>query len=171
MLQIYHGNGKGKTTASVGLAVRAAGAGMNVMFMQFLKNGKSSEINVLKNINGITVMCCDVCNKFTFQMNENEINETASRHNFMLESAFKALSEHKTDMVILDEFLDAYNKKMLDGSLSEKLIFTFSDTSEIILTGRSPDKIFTDRADYISLITSEKHPFDIGVKARYGIEC
>lgn len=170
MLHIYHGDGKGKTTAVVGLAVRAAGAGLRVLFMQFLKNGSSSEIGILKGIDGITVMCCEECNKFTFNMNEEEKEAVVKRHDSMLAYAETALSEGKADMVILDEFLDAYNKAMLDTSLASDIVMRFSETAEIALTGRSSDKMFTDRADYISLITAEKHPYTKGIGARKGIE-
>ena len=71
MIHIYHGNGKGKTTAAVGLAVRAFGAGMRTAVFQFLKNGTSSEIKVLQSL-GIETVCCEECTKFTFRMNDEE---------------------------------------------------------------------------------------------------
>lgn len=170
MLHIYHGDGKGKTTAAVGLAVRGAGAGLNVLFMQFLKNGTSSEIGVLKDVSGINVVYCKECSKFTFNMNDEEKNAVKKRHDSMLKYAEDVLSQGRADMVIMDEFLDAYNKDILDKDLAEKLIINFSDRAEIAVTGRSPAKIFTDRADYISFITAEKHPYTKGVTARKGIE-
>ena len=72
MLHIYYGNGKGKTTAAVGLTVRAVGSGMKVAFFQFLKNGSSSEISVLEELENVTVICCEECQKFTFAMNDLE---------------------------------------------------------------------------------------------------
>ena len=72
MLHIYTGNGKGKTTAAVGLAVRACGAGLRVAVFQFLKNGSSSEISVLRSLPGMTVETCECCNKFVFRMSEEE---------------------------------------------------------------------------------------------------
>ena len=103
MIHIYHGNGKGKTTASVGLAIRAAGAGLRVVFVQFLKNGSSSEIKILKNF--VQVEYCQECNKFTFQMNDEEKAVVTKKHNQMIEKAF----ESGADVIILDEFIDAYN--------------------------------------------------------------
>lgn len=170
MLQIYHGDGKGKTTAAVGLAVRAAGAGLKVLFMQFLKNGSSSEIKVLSGIDGITVRCCEECNKFTFEMNDTEKQAVSDDHNSMLELAMSMVSQKKADVVIMDEFLDAYNKSMLDLRLAEMVITNFSETAEIVLTGRSPDEIFIEKADYISHVTAEKHPYSRGITARKGIE-
>lgn len=165
ILHIYHGNGKGKTTAAVGLAIRAAGAGFKVMFVQFLKNGSSSETGILKNIENITVCCCEACNKFTFQMNDEEKALVTARHNQMLKQAFG----NNAGMIILDEFLDAYNKNMIDKNISESLILN-SSNREIILTGRNPAEIFLENSDYISEITSVKHPYEKGVTARRGIE-
>ncbi|MGB4091931.1 MAG: cob(I)yrinic acid a,c-diamide adenosyltransferase [Ruminococcus flavefaciens] len=170
MLQIYHGDGKGKTTAAVGLAVRAAGAGLNVLFLQFLKNGSSSEIKVLSGIDGITVRCCEECNKFTFEMNSDEKLAVAAKHDSMLRTIEDLLSQNNADVVIMDEFLDAYNKAILNKELAERVIMDFSDTAEIVLTGRSPDEIFIEKADYISNVTAEKHPYTRGITARKGIE-
>lgn len=164
MIHIYHGNGKGKTTASVGLAIRAAGAGLRVVFVQFLKNGSSSEIKILKNF--VQVEYCQECNKFTFQMNDEEKAVVTEKHNQMIEKAF----ESGADVIILDEFIDAYNKKMVDRKLSEILISENKETAEIILTGRDPAKVFTEQADYISEITAVRHPYKKGVTARKGIE-
>ena len=166
MVHIYHGNGKGKTTAAVGLAVRAAGAGLEIMFVQFLKNGSSSEIRIIEKIENIKVQCCKECRKFTFQMNDNEKNAVTEKHNHMLEQAFK----NGADMIILDEFLDAYNKNMLDRSLAEKLITENAENIEIILTGRNPSEKFIETADYISEITAVRQPYEKGIAARMGIE-
>ena len=170
MLHIYHGNGKGKTTAAVGLAVRFAGSGGNVLFMQFLKNGTSSEIGILKNISGINVLCCEECNKFTFQMNEDEKNVVIKRHNEMLKTALSHIQNDSSGLIVMDEFLDAYNKDMLDKELADKLIMELSDGCEVAVTGRSPHEKFIEKADYVSHISAEKHPYEKGIAARYGIE-
>ena len=170
MLHIYHGNGKGKTTAVVGLAVRCAGAGGNVLFMQFLKNGTSSEIAILKSIENITVLCCEECSKFTFQMSEDEKKAVIQRHNLMLNTAGEYINSHNECLVIMDEFLDAYNKNMLDKALGDDILLALSDKAEIAVTGRSPHDKFIEKADYISHITAEKHPYQNGTAARKGIE-
>lgn len=78
-IHLYAGEGKGKTTAAVGLAIRAAGNGLNVLFMQFLKDGNSGEIRILKQIPNIQVINSNPVNKFVFTMNEQEKNETKSK--------------------------------------------------------------------------------------------
>lgn len=164
ILHIYHGNGKGKTTTATGLAIRAAGAGLKVCFVQFLKNGSSSEVKILSQIENIEYICCEKCNKFSFQMSDTEKSIITSEHNRIIEKAF----ETDADMIILDEFLDAYNKNMLDRNSAGNRIL---DTDrEIILTGRNPAEIFINNADYISEITSVRNPYEKGISARKGIE-
>lgn len=170
MLHIYYGNGKGKTTAAVGLAVRAAGAGLKVAFFQFLKNGTSSEIAVLNKINSITIKCCNECSAFVSQMSDSEKNAVIARHNKQLSDAFSLIDNGMTDLIVLDEFLDAYNKNMLDRELADKLILNCPEAVELVLTGRNPDKKFLDSADYLNEITAVRHPYQKGISARYGIE-
>lgn len=164
ILHIYHGNGKGKTTAATGLAIRAAGAGLKVCFVQFLKNGSSSEINILKKIDDIEYLCCGDCNKFTFQMSDAEKAVITSEHNSILEKAFSS----DADVIVLDEFLDAYNLNMLDRDYAGSHIL--HTDREIILTGRNPAEIFINQADYISEVKSIRHPYEKEVPARRGIE-
>lgn len=164
MLHIYYGNGKGKTTASVGLAVRSAGAGMKVVFMQFLKNGSSSEISVLKKLENIEVICCEECSKFTFQMSDSEKQTVFDAHDKMIRYAL----ESNADLIVLDEFLDAYNSQLLTADLADTLIY--SKNTELVLTGRNPSKKLIEYADYASEINAVKHPYSKGVRARKGIE-
>ncbi len=170
MLEIYCGDGKGKTTAAVGLAVRAAGAGLRVLFCQFLKNGSSSEIGILESISSITLSCCKECTTFTSKLTETEKLNVTERHNSQLAEALDSALHGKYDVIVLDEFLDAYNKKLLDRKLAEKLVRECCAESEMILTGRDPAQIFLGCADYISEIKAVRHPYSKGIAARRGIE-
>ncbi len=169
MIHIYCGNGKGKTTAAAGLAVRALGAGLEPAFFQFLKNGSSSEIKVLRDA-GMPVRCCEACTKFTFRMNSEEKDEVRKCHNRMLQEAAAYAAEHSSAVVVLDEFLDAYKSELLDRNAAEKLVLDFPEGCELVLTGRNPAEIFVSAADYISEINALKHPYSRGVTARKGIE-
>lgn len=169
MLEIYCGNGKGKTTAAMGLAVRAHGAGMSTAVFQFLKNGSSSEIAELQKL-GIKTECCTECTKFTFRMNDDEKAAVKRRHDAMLENVRAFITENENALVVMDEFLDAYNSGLADRTLSEEIILSLCDSAEIILTGRNPAEVFTDAADYLSEINAVKHPYTKGVTARKGIE-
>ena len=170
MFHIYYGNGKGKTTAAVGLTVRAIGSGMKTAFFQFLKNGSSSEISVLKSLENNTVICCEECKKFTFAMNDIEKNEVTIRHTKMLRQAADMLISEQVQLVVLDEFIDAYNKKLIDTELADKFINEIASKGEVVLTGRNPSDKLKKYADYLTEMSAVKHPFDNGITARKGIE-
>ena len=165
-LHIYCGDGKGKTTAALGLALRAAGAGMRVNFVQFMKGGETAELETLKYISNITVSRCDKEYGFAWDMSEDEKADITACHCRLIEDAFAS----QADMVILDEFTYAYNLGLTDRKSSEKLIFSALETKEVVITGRDPDKIFIGRADYLSEIKCIKHPYEKNAEARYGIE-
>ncbi len=169
MLHIYTGNGKGKTTAAVGLAVRACGAGLRVAVFQFLKNGSSSEISVLRSLPGITVEACKCCNKFVFRMSEEEKSAVKKRHNEELSTAIELVRSGKADMLIMDELIGAFNMKLVDEN-NALLLTELAKDCEIVLTGRDPDERFIAAADYVSEIAPVRHPYEKGITARKGIE-
>ena len=170
MLHIYYGNGKGKTTAAVGLTLRASGSGMKTAFLQFLKNGSSSEINVLKSLNDCVVLCCRECNKFSFQMSAAEKELIKSAHNSMLRRAEELINKSEAELLVLDELLDAYNKDLIDTVLTDSFINTYCKKVEIIITGRAPSAEWLDIADYVTEMNAVKHPYNNGISARRGIE-
>lgn len=165
-LHIYCGDGKGKTTASLGLAMRAAGAGMKVCFVQFMKGGETAELDTLKLIPNISMHRCDKEYGFLWNMSDNEKAEITVTHNELLATAFNS----GADLVVLDEFNFAYSSGLMDKVLAEKLILDNKDSCEIVLTGRDPAEIFIQEADYVSEICCVKHPYEKGVTARKGIE-
>ena len=165
-LHIYCGDGKGKTTASLGLAMRAAGAGMKVCFVQFMKGGETAELDTLKLIPNISVHRCNNEYGFLWNMSDNEKAEITDTHNELLTTAFNS----GADLVVLDEFNFAYSSGLMDKVLAEKLILDNKDSCEIVLTGRDPAEIFIQEADYVSEICCVKHPYEKGVTARKGIE-
>ena len=166
MLQIYCGDGKGKTTASVGLAVRMSGAGMNVAFVQFMKGNDTSELASLALIGNIDVMRCDRNYGFFNTLSDSDKAEIPACHNSLLDRAF----DKKYDAVILDEFNFAYGHGLMDCEKAKKLILGCKNDIEIVITGRSPANEFTEAADYISEIACVRHPYKKGITARKGIE-
>lgn len=166
MMHIYCGDGKGKTTASLGLAVRMAGAGMKVAFVQFMKGGETAELETLRLISNIDVMRCDRNYGFLSTLSEKDKTDMAECHNDLLNKAFSG----GYDAVILDELNCAYNYRLLNREKAAELILGNADALEVVLTGRDPDKIFLDKADYISEIKCVRHPYQNGVQARKGIE-
>ena len=166
LLHIYTGNGKGKTTAALGLALRAAGSGMKVCFVQFMKGGETGELNSLKLIPSVTVMRPEKSFGFFSSLSETEKNELSSIHMNLLRSSLSG----DYDLVVLDEFNIAYHYELLNKKEAFSLVTSALKTSEVVLTGRCPAPEFMSAADYISEIAEVKHPYSRGIEARKGIE-
>lgn len=172
MIQIYCGEGKGKTTAAAGLAVRAAGNHIPVIFAQFMKDGNSGEIAVLKEIPGIRVLYPDLFYGFVRNMDEQQKEEMRIQYITLLNRIEKEMEGMQADMavIVLDEVLHACNFGLLEEDRLCCFLDHCPDTAELILTGWNPSRELIRRADYISEIKKVKHPFDKGIPARRGIE-
>lgn len=172
MTELYVGEGKGKTTASIGLAIRAAGHRIPVYFYQFMKNGNSGEIEILKSIPGIEVKYPPVFYGFAKNMTKAQKEEMRGYYTDMLESVSQIIKTYREDFVviILDEVIHACNHQLLSETQLCKLLEHCSPNIEIILTGRNPSQVLLNLADYVSEVKKVKHPFDKGVTARKGIE-
>lgn len=159
MIHIYYGDGKGKTTAALGLALRACGAGKKVAFYSFLKDNSSSE----------RLAQCDIAFyenpvklPFLFNMSDAEKKSYA----LWVKNAVKSAFENSADVIVLDEFLDVL------ALLGEDFVktLTFNADREYVITGHVRNDYLFDRADYITHMVKERHPFDSGTAARRGIE-
>ena len=170
LIHIYCGDGKGKTTAAIGLAVRAAGAGMRVRFVQLLKGNDTSELNSLNLIPNITIDRCDDAYGFTFTMCDEDKKKITACHNRILSEALRLSENREIDLLIIDEFTAAYGCGLVDKTLAQRLVLNKPEALELVLTGRNPDDCFVEAADYVSEIQAVKHPFDSGISARKGIE-
>ena len=160
--------GEGKTTTSVGLTVRAAGSGKKVLFYQFLKNNSSSERSILEKQPGINVVSGKELQKFTFQMNEEELKELRDYNNEMLDKLFEMAKDY--DMLVLDESVYSIDKDLLDEAKLIEHLEKKPFALEVVLSGRNPSERLIDHADYVSEIRKVKHPFDQGISSRIGIE-
>ena len=168
MLHIYCGEGKGKTTCSMGLAVRAAGHGRKVVVAQFLKCGNSGERTVLEQLPNVTLLPVPEITKFVFAMTEEEKAQTRTQ---MGEILTRAIAESRdADLLVLDELNGAISTGMV--TLEDVLAFLDSrpEGLEVVITGRDPAPELRQRADYITEMTKVKHPFDKGLNARKGVE-
>lgn len=172
MIELYCGDGKGKTTAALGLAIRFAGHGMPVIFAQFLKNDSSGEIRILKDLPQIQVMHAKTFYGFTMQMSREQRDEMRICYTEFLEQIQKKMWEKKDErvLVVLDEVIHACNHKLLSEQELCRFLDGCPETAEIVLTGRNPSEALTERADYISEIKKIRHPYDKGILAREGIE-
>ncbi|MEY8368104.1 cob(I)yrinic acid a,c-diamide adenosyltransferase [Anaerovoracaceae bacterium 42-11] len=170
LVHIYCGEGKGKTTCSVGLTVRACGYGLHVLFMQFLKSGDSSELKILKSLPGIDVLGTKPIKKFSFQMTEEEKAETRRINAEQFADMVKMLENDHYDMLVLDEVLGAIEAGLLDDQLIVNFLKNRPEQLEVVMTGRYPTEELEELADYVSRIDKVKHPYDKGIPARAGIE-
>ena len=168
---LYFGNGKGKTTAAIGLALRAAGCGNNVVIVQFLKSWKCGELNSLKNLSNVTVFSGkQPGSAFIKDMSDEEIHEMKLAHDKTLVDALELQKDGLSDMLVLDEVIDAYKLGVLDAQVFEELVNNKPESLELILTGHGPCAWLLESADYVTEMVKHKHPFDDDVAARRGVE-
>lgn len=169
LVQIYYGDGKGKTTAAFGLAFRCAGWGRKVVIAQFLKGGASGEVKAAERFPELTVLRTKDIHKFTFQMNEEEKAATAANCQELFRQATALAAEQQARLLVMDEAIDATY-----GFLPMDELCAFLDSRpeglEVVITGHSLPQELADRADYITHVQKEKHPYDKGVMARKEIE-
>ena len=164
MLHLYWGDGKGKTTAAMGLALRALGHGRRVVVLQFLKDGTSGEIALLRRC-GAEVHACPNA-KFTWLMTEAERAE-ARQHNT---AALRDALDTPFDLLVLDEACAALKSGILDEALLHRAVAFAKNGREVVLTGRDPAPWLQEAADYSTEMRAHRHPYADGVAAREGVE-
>lgn len=168
LIHIYCGDGKGKTTAAVGLTLRSAGAGNRVVFTQFFKDGSSSEISLLRQIPGISVLHTKTVGGFWKRMTVEQQAQASRDYTELFHIACERAKN--MDLLVLDEVISACNH----GAVPEEALLEFLQNKpehlEVVLTGRNPSEALLAQADYVTEMKKIKHPFDRGVLARKGIE-
>lgn len=168
LIHLYCGDGKGKTTAALGLALRAAGAGKQVVFTQFFKDGSSSEMEPLAALPGVRVFHADTVRGFYRNMTSSQREQAGKDYTALFRQVTQAAQE--ADLLILDEIVSACNR----GVVPEKLVTDFLREKparlEVVLTGRNPSTALLELADYVTEMRKLRHPFDRGIGARKGIE-
>lgn len=169
MIHVYHGDGKGKTTAAMGLALRMLAAGRRVV-VQFLKDGESGEARLLAGHFGVPVFAGKASDKFTWSMTSEELAATRELHDGNLASALAELEGAQEGLLVLDEALDALSKGFVDEALVDLALDMSARGIEVALTGRAPSRKIVDKADYITEMRCEKHPYAQGICARKGVE-
>lgn len=169
LIHIYCGEGKGKTTAAMGLITRALGHAYRVLLVQFLKNGKSGELASLRQLPGIQILAGQVT-KFSIAMTDQEKAATRTLHLDYFHTATCLVRQNDIDLLVLDEILGAIES----GMMTEEELVSFLDNKpaglEVVLTGRIASERLMSRADYISQIACVRHPYQRGILAREGIE-
>lgn len=169
-IHIYTGDGKGKTSAALGLALRAAGHQKKVLIARFLKDNHSGELEVLRQLSQIALVPNEEEFGFVFQMNSAEKIMAKHYYTQMFHNAATTANTGLFDVLVLDEVLDACNLDMVPAELVLNFLKKKPEKLEVVLTGRNPNPEFLELADYVSDIQKKKHPFDTGIQARPGIE-
>ena len=169
LVQIYTGAGKGKTTAALGLAVRAVGHGLQVYILQFMKGkGDSGELEALKRLQ-------PECQTEHFGApGWVHKGENLEAHIREVRKAFtraqKIIASGEWDIVILDEILNALWFELIPESEVLELLDKKPLHVELVLTGRNASQAFLDKADLVTEMVQRKHPYEQGIMARAGIE-
>jgi cob(I)alamin adenosyltransferase len=166
-MQVYTGNGKGKTTAALGLAFRAAGAGLKVYFAQFLKAKHSSEHIALERYSDLITATCFGSNNFIM---DKPSPEDVSKAMIGIDNVRNVILEGYHDLVILDEFMYVINLKIISLQDAMTLIKSKPRHVELVLTGRDAPAQIVQVADLVTEMMKVKHYYDTGTSARIGIE-
>ena len=166
-LQVYMGNGKGKTTAALGLALRAAGAGAKVFIAQFAKGRKTSELAALERLSDvITIRQYGRGSLIRGEPGPEDIEVARVG----LEEAARIMAAGEYPLVILDEANVAVHLGLFSADDLLAVIESRPEHVELVITGRCADPRVVDAADLVTEMLMIKHPFDEGVEARAGLD-
>ena len=174
MIHLYTGDGKGKTTAAIGMCVRAAGRGFRVCFAQFMKGNDTGELYVLKNLPGVTILRSEISFGFYSTLSPQDKAKLTDIHNHILDELLNGVRDGAYDMVILDEVTYPVKWRLLDRGKMGQLLNAGkgdgTDEVELVLTGRDAEDFMKITADYITEMECIRHPYARGIIAREGIE-
>ena len=170
LIHIYTGDGKGKTTAAVGLTVRCVGSGEKVVFTQLMKGNHSSERNVLEHLDGVFVIPAERTFGFSWTLSDEEKREAKEVYTRQFDAAVAKAEAENCRMIVFDEIISAYNHEMIDRERVLSFLKNKPEELEVVFTGRDPAEELAALASYISDIRKVKHPYDEGSPFRKGIE-
>jgi cob(I)alamin adenosyltransferase len=169
LIQVYTGNGKGKTTAALGVALRAVGHGLKVLVIQFMKgNINYGELEASKKLSPYLTIKQMGRETFVSKTNPDPVDIRLAQDGFAL--AKKAIADEEYDIVILDEINVATDYGLIPLSDLLHLLDTKPSTVELILTGRNARPKILEKADLVTDMVERKHYYKNGVSARDGIE-
>jgi len=167
LIQVYTGDGKGKTTAALGLALRAAGRNMKVLIVQFMKKWDYGELHSVKLIPNITLETFGT-KEFIYKGKAKKVDYEEAEKAFSF--GVEGMQSGNYDIVIFDELNMALYYELLDlNEVIEKLKGK-SDNVEVVITGRKAPEEIIEIADLVTEMKEVKHPYQKGIEARRGIE-
>lgn len=165
LVHVYTGNGKGKTTAALGLAVRATGHNRRVVFIQFIKGEQCGELIFIEKYKAFDIIRTGTGN--ALEKNDEQLRSEV-KETFAF--AEKTVTGGNYDLVVLDEICVALHRGLLYIGQVLELLDNKPDNLELVLTGRNAPKELIDRADLVTEMIMIKHPYNEGITARKGIE-
>ncbi len=191
MIHLYSGEGKGKTSAAIGMAVRMSGAGKEIIFSQFMKGNESSELKVLEMLPQVSLLKVRESFGFYKDMTQEDKQRIKECHDKILKEILKRIQKHKEKdgegtkqngerdniislepdlLVVLDEITYPCNWNLVDEGLLKQLLVEIPESVELVMTGRNPKDYMIQASDYWSEIGMKKHPYQKNVMARRGVE-
>ena len=171
LIQVYTGDGKGKTTAALGQGLRSCGRGLKVCMVQFLKSGDTGELHSVEKLHPLfEIFRFERPRGFFWTLSEPEKHDLKEDIDNGFEFIKRVVTNNECDVLIIDELLGVLGNRLLDINEVVELLKTKSDTMEIIITGRNAPKEILEAADLVTEMKEIKHYFRNGVPAREGIE-
>jgi len=171
LIQVYTGDGKGKTTAAIGQALRAIGRGYKVYMVQFLKGGDSGELHAVKRLEpDFKIYRFEKNRGFFWTLSEEEKRELKKEIDDAFEFVKKVVETNDCDILILDEIMGVIQNGLLTVKQVLEVLERKPATMEIILTGRNVPKEIEEKAELVTEMKMIKHPFQKGIGGRLGIE-
>ncbi len=167
LIQVYTGDGKGKTTAALGLALRAAGRNMKVLIVQFMKKWDYGELHSVKLIPNITLETFGT-NEFVYKGKAKKVDYEEAEKAFSF--GIKGVYSENYDVVIFDELNMALYYELLDLKKVVEKLKGKPDNVEVVITGRKAPEEIIEIADLVTEMREVKHPYQKGIEARRGIE-
>lgn len=170
LMHIYTGNGKGKTTCAMGLALRVLGHKKPVLITQFMKDGTSGELDALRSFEQAIIVDGAKMKGFLRTRTEEEKAEVKRLHKEALEQMIALVHQHKPALTVMDELNVALAMGVVDKEDALRLIDAALLYGDAVVTGRYASEALIEKANYVTRMEAVKHPFDEGQAAREGIE-
>ena len=168
LIQVYTGDGKGKTTAALGLSLRASGKGFKVKIIQFMKGRINyGELEAVKSLPGVSI---EQYGRPDFVNKADPAREDLELARQGLDRAKEVISSGEYDIVVLDEMNIALDYSLVPEEEVVEMLLGKPRHVEIVLTGRYAPPALIDMADLVSVVDEVKHPYMLGIEAREGID-
>lgn len=170
LIHLYCGDGKGKTTAAMGLILRALGRQKRVLLVQLMKSQETGELLILNKLENLKILRGKSGVGFSFSMTSEQKDETRKICDNNLKIARDEMICGNCDMLVIDEAAGAIARELACEDIFRQILECRPKNVELVFTGRKMPRFLIDAADYITEMNAIKHPYSKGICAREGIE-